>query len=164
MVYISTECCGDDYINYSHALSLAKLKSLKERLTETVLNFSTDTLDHVKWFKPALYNVRTRSEGKIVKGVPFRTTRFYKSPILSVVRILNLNKKKVEEARRKPKFVYENNLLKNVNISTSNMRLTSPLYDPANTGDEPFCEDEAAKVSVIKCPQCDKSFHKSKGC
>ena len=104
MVYISTECCGDDYINYSHALSLAKLKSLKERLTETVFNFSTDTLDHVKWFKPALYNVRTRSEGKIVKGVPFRTTRFYKSPILSVVRILNLNKKKVEEARRKPKF------------------------------------------------------------
>jgi hypothetical protein len=74
-----------------------------------VFNFSIDTLDHVKfseWFKPALNNVRTRSEGKIVKGVPFRTTRFYKSPILSVARILNLNKKKVEEARRKPKFFF----------------------------------------------------------
>ena len=87
---------GKDYVSYSQALKTLNLESLEHRRNKLCLKFALKAEKHEKfrnWFKPSIKTVDTRSLKKKYCEVKANHTRFYKSPINFITRILNMHYK-----------------------------------------------------------------------
>ena len=84
---------GEKYLSYKEALKFLNLETLEFRRNKLSLKFALKTEKHEKfksWFNPIFKNVETRSSNKKYYDVKANTTRFQKSPLSFLTRILNL--------------------------------------------------------------------------
>ena len=80
-------------MSYKEALKFLNLETLEFRRNKLSLKFALKTEKHEKfksWFNPIFKNVETRSSNKKYYDVKANTTRFQKSPLSFLTRILNL--------------------------------------------------------------------------
>ena len=87
---------GKDYVSYSQALRTLKIESLEQRRNKLCLKFALKAEKHEKfknWFKPSSKKVDTRSSVKKYCEAKANHTRFYKSPINFITRMLNTHYK-----------------------------------------------------------------------
>ena len=86
----------EDYVSYRHAQSSVNLESLQDRRHALCLNFAKKAQKHPKFGKWFCTNIQTgvdtRSDKESLKPVQARTSRFKKSPIAYLTRLLNENK------------------------------------------------------------------------
>ena len=83
---------GDNYLSYKDALKYLGLDSLKNRRDKLCLKFGRKAEKHEKfskWFKPAVYKRFTRQAKLKYCGVVAKHTRFEKSPLSFLTRMLN---------------------------------------------------------------------------
>ena len=84
---------GEKYSTYKEALKILNLESLEFRRNKLSLKFALKAEKHGKfksWFKPTCKKVDTRSSTQKYCDVKANTTRFQKSPLSFLTRILNL--------------------------------------------------------------------------
>ena len=87
---------GDQYISYYNALQTLNLVSLEARRIKLTLKFALKSEKNVKfkfWFKLATKNVNTRSKKSKYCDVKANYTRFARSPLSFITKILNLHHK-----------------------------------------------------------------------
>ena len=85
---------GDKFQSYRNALKLSGLDKLSDRRRKICLTFAKTSLKHEKfsnWFKPNLKITKTRLQQPKFCNVYSRTNRFERSPIIYLVKILNLH-------------------------------------------------------------------------
>ena len=83
---------GDSYISYRNALNLLNLESLELRRQKLSLKFAIKASKHSKfkaWFKPNDQNVNTRQEKTKLCDVKASHSRFDKSAISYLTKLLN---------------------------------------------------------------------------
>ena len=83
---------GDRYSSYSNALKLSGLDKLSDRRRKLCLTFAKKAQKHKKftnWFKPNTRRANNRQETKKFCQVYCKTSRFDKSPISSLTKMLN---------------------------------------------------------------------------
>ena len=84
---------GDQYISYTQALNLVKLKPLAVRRDDICLKFAKQALKSPKfstWFSPCQsQRIETRSKNSLLKPVNTRTARYTKSTIPYLTQLLN---------------------------------------------------------------------------
>ena len=83
---------GDNYLSYKDALKYLGLDSLMNRRDKLCLKFGRKAEKHKKfskWFKPAFYKRFTRQVKLKYCGVVSKHTRFEKSPLSFLTRMLN---------------------------------------------------------------------------
>ena len=83
---------GDNYLSYKDALKYLGLDSLNNRRDKLCLKFGRKAEKHEKfrkWFKPATYKQFTRQAKLKYCGVVSKHTRFEKSPLSFLTRMLN---------------------------------------------------------------------------
>ena len=84
---------GEKYSTYKEALKVLNLETLEFRRNKLSLKFALKAEKHEKfksWFKPTCKKVYTRSSTQKYCDVKANTTRFQKSPLSFITRILNL--------------------------------------------------------------------------
>ena len=85
---------GSDYISYKSALKNLGLDSLESRRVKLTLKFGLKSEKHEKfqkWFKPATKMYNTRLEKFKYHSVKAKHTRFEKSPLSFLTKLLNLH-------------------------------------------------------------------------
>ena len=85
---------GASYTNYKDALEALGLESLEERRNSLALKFALKSEKHEKfkaWFKPARKPVNTRAKPLKYCEVKANHSRFHKSPLSFLTRILNMH-------------------------------------------------------------------------
>ena len=84
-----------NFHDYEHALNITDLKRLSERRHDLCLKFATKASKHVKfatWFcKSEQAGMETRTKKYPLKSVNARTSRYKKSPIAYLTKLLNEN-------------------------------------------------------------------------
>ena len=83
---------GRNYTSYKHALKLLKLDTLESRRIKLSLKFGLKAENHKKfknWFKPSEVNHKTRSINPKYCSVRANHTRFAKSPLSYLTKLLN---------------------------------------------------------------------------
>ena len=87
---------GESYESYRNALKMLDLESLDSRRNKLSLKFALKSEKHVKfnsWFKPAVKKVNTRFNIHKYCNVRANHTRFAKSSLSFLTRLLNLHYK-----------------------------------------------------------------------
>ena len=85
---------GQDYKSYSSACEVANLLTLDQRRQNLCKKFSLKAVNnpkHTKWFKVNTKVSKTRQQQPLFCPVVSRTTRFEKSPISYLTKLLNIN-------------------------------------------------------------------------
>ena len=83
---------GSDYSGYNNALNLLNLETLESRRIKLSLKFALKAEKHLKfkkWFKPSQIMYNTRLEHSKYLDVRANHTRFFKSPLSFLTRLLN---------------------------------------------------------------------------
>ena len=83
---------GSSYISYNSALKTLNLESLDSRRNKLSLKFALKCEKHEKfqsWFKPATKNVNTRAPVNKYCDVIANHSRFSKSPLSFITKLLN---------------------------------------------------------------------------
>ena len=83
---------GKEYIGYQNALKLLNLETLESRRIKLCLKFALKAEKHLKfnkWFKPTQKMYNTRHEHNKYQNVRANHTRFLKSPLSFLTRLLN---------------------------------------------------------------------------
>ena len=82
-----------EYKSYNQALLTTNLKSLHDRRNNLCRKFALKAIKHEKfstWFCPTKeVNMKTRKAKTLLKPVSARTTRYEKSPVAYLTRLLN---------------------------------------------------------------------------
>ena len=87
---------GHEYVSYRSALNLLELESLESRRIKLSLKFGLKSEKHHKfknWFKPSVKICNTRQELLKYCDVKANHTRFEKSPLSFLTRLLNMHYK-----------------------------------------------------------------------
>ena len=88
---------GEDYMSYPEALNVLELESLESRRNKLCLKFSKKAEKHEKhrhWFKRNTVKVNTRQEKPKYCEVKAKHTRFEKSPLCFLTKMLNQHYRK----------------------------------------------------------------------
>ena len=83
---------GESYVSYKQSLRTLNLESLQARRDRLCLNFAKKSEKHVKfqkWFKPNTCTKETRLKKSKFHDVNAKHTRFSKSPLSSLTKLLN---------------------------------------------------------------------------
>ena len=83
---------GSEYQGYNNALNLLNLETLESRRVKLSLKFALKAEKHQKfnkWFKPSQISYNTRFEHSKYLNVRANHTRFVKSPLSFLTRLLN---------------------------------------------------------------------------
>ena len=88
---------GESYQSYRNALEIVGLESLDARRHKLCLKFAKKSVDHPKhktWFKPSIKTANTRQDQDKYCPVYSNHSRFDKSPISYLTKLLNSDSKK----------------------------------------------------------------------